>query len=285
MKPQRTVAGLRLTQQDVKVALNCAARRSTPSLAPHFALPPKHNLFGVEISRTCYGEAADLIMQAARERRAMLVDHMPVHGLIEASQDSSLREKINRFDIVAPDGQPVRWALNHFYQTGLSDRVYGPELMLRLCARAEQEQVGIYLYGSQLHVLERLSGNLLRRFPKLRIAGYESPPFRPLTMTEDRETVSRINSSGAGLIFLGLGCPKQEHFAYNHRELIQGVQLCVGAAFDFHAGSKKMAPAWMQRNGLEWAFRLMSEPRRLWKRYLRTNFHFILNVIRDELRL
>jgi exopolysaccharide biosynthesis WecB/TagA/CpsF family protein len=186
---------------------------------------------------------------------------------------------------VAPDGQPVRWALNHFHQARLADRVYGPELMLRLCARAEQEQVGIYLYGSRLYVLERLSGKLLRRFPRLRIAGYESPPFRALTEKEDRETVSRINSSGAGLIFIGLGCPKQEHFAYDHRDSIRGVQLCVGAAFDFHAGSKRMAPAWMQRHGLEWAFRLMSEPKRLWKRYLCTNSLFLFKVLWHTTRI
>jgi exopolysaccharide biosynthesis WecB/TagA/CpsF family protein len=155
--------------------------------------------------------------------------------------------------------------------------------MLRLCARAEAEQIGIYLYGSQPHVLERLSENLRQRFPKLRIAGQESPPFRPLTEEEDRETVNRINSSGAGLIFIGLGCPKQEHFAYDHRESIQGVQLCVGAAFDFHAGCKRMAPAWMQRRGLEWAFRLMTEPGRLWQRYLRTNSLFVYKMIRYEL--
>jgi exopolysaccharide biosynthesis WecB/TagA/CpsF family protein len=222
-------------------------------------------------------------MQAASERRAMLVDHMPVHGLIEASRDPLLNEKINHFDIVAPDGQPVRWALNRFYKTGLTDRVYGPELMLRLCRQAEREGVGIYLYGSQSTVLEQLQQNLLRRFPRLRITGAESPPFRPLTPEEDQAVVARINQSGAGLVFLGLGCPKQEHFAYDHREQIKGVQLCVGAAFDFHAGRKKMAPGWMQRHGLEWAFRLMTEPRRLWQRYLRTNSLFILKVIRHEL--
>ena len=285
---KHTVARLREPQHDVKASLHPAVSSKLSDRShssDRTGLPVKHDLFGVRVNATCYNEAADLIMQAARERRSMLVDHMPVHGLMEACQDPLLKEKLNAFDIVAPDGQPVRWALNHFYQTGLSERVYGPELMLRLCARAEQEQVGIYLYGSRLHVLERLSGNLLRRFPKLRIAGYESPPFRPLTEKEDRETVSRITSSGAGLIFLGLGCPKQEHFAYDHRESLQGVQLCVGAAFDFHAGCKAMAPTWMQRSGLEWAFRLMSEPGRLWQRYMRTNSLFIYKVIRHELGL
>lgn len=213
----------------------------------------------------------------------MLVDHMPVHGLIEACQDSSLNEKMRHFDIVAPDGQPVRWALNRFCGASLSDRVYGPELMLRLCRQAEREGVGVYLYGSQEAVLEQLQANLLRQFPKLRIVGAESPPFRPLTAEEDQAAVERINDSGAGLIFLGLGCPKQEHFAYDHRDRINGVQLCVGAAFDFHAGCKKMAPKWMQQNGLEWAFRLMTEPQRLWERYLRTNSLFIFKMIRHEL--
>ncbi|MGH7230988.1 MAG: WecB/TagA/CpsF family glycosyltransferase, partial [Nitrospiraceae bacterium] len=124
------------------------------------ARPPKHNLFGVHVSQTCYKEAAELIMQAARERRPMLVDHMPVHGLIEASQDPVLNGKMNHFDIVAPDGQPVRWALNRFHKTDLSDRVYGPELMLRLCRQAEREGVGVYLYGSQSLVLEGLKRNL-----------------------------------------------------------------------------------------------------------------------------
>ncbi|TXH00524.1 MAG: glycosyltransferase [Candidatus Moraniibacteriota bacterium] len=246
-------------------------------------LPPKHDLFGVSVSQTSYEEATALVMQAAKERRPMLVDHMPVHGLIEACQDSSLNEKMRHFDIVAPDGQPVRWALNRFYGAGLSDRVYGPALMLRLCRQAEREGVGVYLYGSQQAVLEQLQDNLLRQFPKLRIVGAESPPFRPLTAEEDQAAVERINDSGAGLIFLGLGCPKQEHFAYDHRDRINGVQLCVGAAFDFHAGCKKMAPKWMQRNGLEWAFRLMTEPGRLWRRYFRTNSHFLLKILRHEL--
>lgn len=281
---------LRPSQQNVKELLHhpahSAKKEQAPIVSPLRAvLPPKHNLFGVNVSQTCYEEAAEIIMQAARERRPMLVDHMPVHGLIEASQDPSLNEKLKHFDIVAPDGQPVRWALNRFYNTGLSERVYGPELMLRLCREAEREGVGVYLYGSQPWVLERLQHSLHRQFPDLRIAGVESPPFRPLTAEEDQAAVERINDSGAGLIFLGLGCPKQEHFAFDHRAQLKGVQLCVGAAFDFHAGCKTMAPVWMQRNGLEWAFRLMSEPRRLWQRYLKTNSLFLLKFIQQELEI
>lgn len=241
--------------------------------------PPKFDLFGIRVSRIDYQEATDILIKAALERRSMIVDHMPVHGLIEATSDPVLKQKINQFDVVTPDGQPVRWALNRLHQTDLSDRVYGPELMLRLCRQAEQKDIGVYLYGSQPTVLEKLKGNLLRQFPALRIVGSEAPPFRPLTPEEDLATVTRINQSGAGLIFLGLGCPKQEHFAFDHREQIQGVQLCVGAAFDFHAGTKEMAPPWMQQNGLEWLFRLVSEPTRLWQRYLKTNTIFIVKYL------
>jgi len=124
-------------------------------------------------------------------------------------------------------------------------------------------------------VLVGLRGNLTSRYPSLRILGAESPPFRPLTDEEDRETVDRINGSGARLIFLGLGCPRQDLFAFDHRDTIRGIQISVGAAFDFIAGNKKMAPSWMQRNGLEWLFRLTREPGRLWKRYLYTNTLFL----------
>ena len=245
--------------------------------------PNKFDVFGVGVSSIDYDQAIDVIIQAAVNKQPALVDHMPVHGLIDASSDPSLKHKINQFDIVAPDGQPVRWALNRLHQTNLSDRVYGPELMLQLCRQAEQKEIGVYLYGSQPAVLKKLKRNLLRQFPALHIVGSEAPPFRPLTPEEDQATVTRINQSGAGLIFLGLGCPKQELFAFDHREKIQGVQLCVGAAFDFHAGTKKMAPPWMQRNGLEWLFRLFSEPKRLWQRYLKTNTIFMVKYLQHAI--
>jgi exopolysaccharide biosynthesis WecB/TagA/CpsF family protein len=230
--------------------------------------PEKRELFGVRVSALTYEEALDLILRAARERSSGIVDHMSVHGLALASGDAAFRAALNGFDIVAPDGHSVRWALNRFCGTQLRDRVYGPELMARLCASAAEEGVSIYLYGSSPDVLGQLVARLLDRFPALVIAGCESPPFRPLRPDEDRAVVDRINQSEAGLVFLGLGCPKQERFAYEHRESIRAVQLCVGAAFDFLAGTKKMAPRWVQDHGLEFLFRLASEPRRLWRRYL-----------------
>ena len=248
----------------------------------HLQCPPKFDLFGIGISQVDYQQATDILIRAAQKGHSMIVDHMPVHGLIEATSDPALKQKINQFDIVAPDGQPVRLALNRIHQTNLSDRVYGPELMLQLCRQAEQEEIGVYLYGSEPAVLKKLNQNLIRQFPSLRIVGSEAPPFRPLTPEEDQAAVTRINQSGAGLIFLGLGCPKQEHFAFDHRKKIQGVLLCVGAAFDFHAGTKKIAPKWMQQNSLEWLFRLWCEPKRLWKRYVVTNSIFLSKILGHE---
>ncbi len=245
--------------------------------------PAKHDIFGVQVSATCYDEVVEKVIAAAQNRQAALIDFMPVHGLIPAVQDPKHLARLNQFDIVAPDGQPVRWALNYFYKTGLTDRVYGPELTWRLCRAAAEAGVGIYLFGSTPDVLEKLQERLLTEFPDLHIAGAESPPFRPLTPEEDRAAVERINGSGAGLLFLGTGSPRQEVFAFEHRDSIQAVQLCVGAAFDFHAGTKKIAPAWMQKRGLEWLFRLTQEPGRLWKRYLVMNSTYVMLFLREAL--
>jgi exopolysaccharide biosynthesis WecB/TagA/CpsF family protein len=178
--------------------------------------------------------------------------------------------------MITPDGQPVRWALNLLHQTGLNDRVYGPELTLKVCGLAAAQGVGVYFYGSTPEVISALQTNLATRFPGLHIAGAEAPPFRALTATEKADTVARINRSGAGIVFIGLGCPKQDYFAHEHRHSIKAVQVCVGAAFDFHAGTQKMAPPWMQKRGLEWLFRFLKEPRRLWRRYAVTNSIYLL---------
>jgi exopolysaccharide biosynthesis WecB/TagA/CpsF family protein len=240
--------------------------------------PKKCNLFGVQISATTYDEAAQAIVQAAGAGEPAIVSAHAVHAVVTASGDPALREAVNSFQLVAPDGQPVRWALNWLHRVGLRDRVCGPELMLRVCQRAADEGVPIYLYGSSPPVILALEKNLLARFPGLVVAGAESPPFRALTEEEDREMVERINGSGAGILFIGLGCPKQDFFAYQHRGRIRAVQMCVGAAFDFHAGVKKIAPRWLQRCGMEWFFRLCEEPRRLWRRYLTTNSVFLAKL-------
>jgi exopolysaccharide biosynthesis WecB/TagA/CpsF family protein len=240
--------------------------------------PKKYDVFGVGVSATTYDEARDAILAAAKQRISATVTHMSSHGLCMAGTDEKFREIINDFDIAAPDGQPVRWTLKWFHKQPLPDRCYGPELMIRLCRAAATEGVSIYLYGSSDEVLGQLIANLTKQCPGLIIAGVESPPFRKLEAHEIDEAIARINDSGAGLVFIGLGCPRQDVFAKEHKQKIKAVQLCVGAAFDFHAGNKKMAPRWMQKRGLEWLYRLTQEPTRLWKRYLviHTTFAYLL---------
>lgn len=242
--------------------------------------PQKHNVFGIQISATTYDQTVATLIEAAKSNHSAVASFHAAHAVVTASNDPVLAERVNSFEIVAPDGQPVRWALNWLHGAKLRDRVYGPESMLRLCERAADENVSIYLYGgANEEILRELSTNLLEKFPNLIIAGSESPPFRSLTEEEDAAVVKRINDSGAGIVFIGLGCPKQDHFAFEHRDRLNAVQACVGAAFDFHAGRTRMAPAWMQRNGLEWFFRLCCEPRRLWQRYLLTNTLFLKKLL------
>ena len=153
--------------------------------------------------------------------------------------------------------------------------------MWALCEQCAAEGLPVYLYGSSEETLSVLSKRLLDAFPALDICGFEAPPFRPASVEEDKATVSRINSSGAGIIFVALGCPKQERWMTEHRGRVKGVMIGVGAAFDFFAGTVRQAPRWMQDRGLEWAFRLSVEPRRLWKRYLFTNSYFVARVAKE----
>jgi N-acetylglucosaminyldiphosphoundecaprenol N-acetyl-beta-D-mannosaminyltransferase len=246
--------------------------------------PRKYNLFGVQVSAVTREEACDAVIEAAHRRLPAVVSAFAVHALIESSTSRDLANKTNRFAIVLPDGQPIRWALNWLYGARLKNTVQGYELMQSLCERAAAEGLSIYLYGSSNETLAALAANLLEAYPGLEIAGVESPPFRPLTPEEDAAMVERVNASGAEIMFLGLGCPKQDHFAGEHAEKIQAVQFCVGAAFDFLAGTKPPAPMWMQRRGLAWVFRMYQEPKRLWKRYLVTNTIFLRKLASQFLR-
>lgn len=185
--------------------------------------------------------------------------------------DPEHRYRLNTFDLLVPDGQPVRWALNLLHRAGLRERVYGPTLMLALCARLETAGLPIYLYGSRQETIDRLSKNLARRFPSLKIAGSQPGRFKILSSGEREEIVDTIKASGAALVFVGLGCPRQEIWTYENHEALSMPAVCVGAAFDFHAGTVAQAPATLQRIGLEWAYRLMREPRRLWRRYVLLN--------------
>jgi N-acetylglucosaminyldiphosphoundecaprenol N-acetyl-beta-D-mannosaminyltransferase len=191
-----------------------------------------------------------------------------VHSIIAAFRDKKFRAILNNADMATPDGVPIVWALRSFGQQD-QQRVYGPDLMLNLCADAERSGYRVFLYGGSHRTLKRLCDKLTAKFPNLKIAGTLSPPYRPLTPREDDEVTSLIRQSQAGIIFVGLGAPKQECWMADHRmQLPNTVMVGVGAAFNFHAGTVKQAPRWMQRSGFEWLFRLGAEPKRLWRRYL-----------------
>ena len=234
----------------------------------HAILPRKANILGVGVSVTDYAEVVRCVIEAGAAQRPLLVNACSVHNLIEAIDDPSLAAALNRFDIVAPDGQPVRWGLNWTRQAQLTERVYGPTLTLHVCEAAAREGLPIYLYGSRQYTLDKLSERLHDRFPSLAIAGMRAGRFRALTREEAEADAAAIRSSGARVVFVGMGCPRQDWWIFHMRKRIPLPMLAVGAAFDFHAGLVQQAPPALQRAGLEWLFRLSREPTRLWRRYL-----------------
>ncbi len=245
--------------------------------------PAKYDVFGLKVSRVDYDQAVRCIIEAAKHRQAAIVSCHAVHAVMSMIEDPVLLEQANRFAMITPDGQPVRWALNLLHKAGLEKRVYGPELMKRTLQAAAENEIPVFLYGGTPESLQLLTEQLSEEIPDLEIAGGYSPPFRELSDQELCEIADQINASGAGIVFIGLGCPKQDRFAALQASRIQGVQICVGAAFDFHAKTKPVAPAWMQDRGLEWVFRLSCEPKRLWKRYLFTNSKFVMLLAKYRL--
>lgn len=232
------------------------------------SLPRKANILGVGISVTDYAQVVQCVLDAATAQRPLLVNACSVHNLIEAIDDPSLAAALNRFDIVAPDGQPVRWGMRWTRQAQLSERVYGPTLTLHVCEAAARAGLPIYLYGSLQRTLDKLGARLRERFPKLSIAGMRPGRFRALTREEADDDAAAIRSSGARIVLVGMGCPRQDWWIFHMRNRIPLPMLAVGAAFDFHAGLVQQAPPALQRAGLEWLYRLSREPGRLWRRYL-----------------
>lgn len=245
----------------------------------------KQNLLGVGIDAVDYEAATERIVRAAFSKRPFAVSAMAVHGVMTGAMDAIHRYRLNRLDMVVPDGQPVRWAMKWLHGVYLPDRVYGPELTLRVCERAAQEGLSVYLYGSRTEVLEKLTINLTRRFPRLVIAGSQPSKFRQVTADEQSEIAESIKKSGASIVMVGLGCPRQETWVFEYRDLLPMPMLAVGAAFDFHAGMLSQAPPWLQKRGLEWLYRLAKEPGRLWKRYAVTNSLYIIYVALQYTRL
>jgi len=244
----------------------------------------KRKLFVVDYSIADYDSASDVIIGHAKENRSYGVSALAVHGLIESVRDSSLSTLVNKIDMVVPDGQPIRWALNSFYKVGLKDRVYGPTLTLHVLKKANLEGLNVYLYGSTASTLIKFQCYIEREFPNINICGIHVDRFRDATEVEDLEDIEKINASKAHIVLVGRGCPRQEKWVASHLGKIDAAMLAVGAAFDFHAGTVKQAPAWMQDNGLEWLFRLIQEPQRLWKRYFSTNSQFVFLFFKQKLR-
>lgn len=241
------------------------------------------DVIGAPIDVLTWDQTVDRISMWSRSHDSRVVCICNAHSVVTARQDRDFAKIVREADMATPDGAPVAWLLRRQGARG-QERINGPDLMLKYCAHAASTGESIYLYGGSPSTLDALVRNLLRLFPSLRIAGSCSPPFRPLTRAEDASIVDAINRSGAGVVWVGLGCPKQEMWMDAHRGHIHAVMIGVGAAFDYHAGTVARAPLWMQRAGLEWLHRLASEPRRLWRRYLLTNTQFIWHAARQILR-
>lgn len=253
----------------------------TPSHASASGRRTLHVL-GAPIDLLTADMAVSRIAAWASARESRYVCHCNAHAVVTTTQDRGFHEAVAGADMATPDGAPVAWMLRRLGARGQL-RVSGPDLMLDYCAHAARIGESIYLLGSTPSTLDALQRELHRRWPTLCVAGAESPPFRTLTPEEDLATIERINASGAGTVWVSLGCPKQELWMATHRGRVHAVMLGVGAAFDFHAGSVPRAPGWMRDHGLEWAHRLASAPRRLWRRYLFTNAAFVFGAVRQLL--
>jgi N-acetylglucosaminyldiphosphoundecaprenol N-acetyl-beta-D-mannosaminyltransferase len=206
-----------------------------------------------------------------------------VHMIVTANRNMDLQGVMQKAIFVAPDGMPLMWSLK---RQGFpeAERIAGSDLTLKICEIAARERIAVCFYGGTTKTMAALKSSLLHKFPQLKVADCESPPILPEKPEVDMEVVDRIKNSGAQLVFVGLGCPKQEFWMAAYSPHLPAVLIGVGAAFDFIAGTVKRAPIWMQRGGLEWLYRLLQEPLRLWRRYLVTNTIFALMVLKEILK-
>ncbi|HEX4227167.1 MAG TPA: WecB/TagA/CpsF family glycosyltransferase [Bryobacteraceae bacterium] len=239
----------------------------------------KWNVLGVNIDALDYESAVARIVESAKMGTTCTTTALAVHGLITGCLNAGHRFRLNTLDLIVPDGQPVRWALNMLYGLDLRDRVYGPVLTLRVCEAAGRSGVPVYFYGSRAPVLEALCSRLKLRCAGLTVAGSQPSKFRQLSRTEFDTLAAEIKASGAQILFVGLGCPRQEVFAYEMAGRLNMPILAVGAAFDYHAGMLQEPPEILQRVGLQWLFRLCQEPQRLWRRYMITNSQFVVLLL------
>ncbi|WP_207956907.1 WecB/TagA/CpsF family glycosyltransferase [Rubrobacter tropicus] len=228
----------------------------------------------MRVDATSYEETSEYVARWATEGRSAYVCVANVHMTMETRDSEEFRKVVNGADLVTPDGKPLVWALKGLGAENAS-QVRGADLVTHVIERAAREGIPVGLYGGTPESLEDFTRVIGQRFPNARVACQIAPPFRPLTFEEDRAVVRRVQESGARILLVGIGCPRQERWMSEHRGKFGAVMLGVGAAFDFHTGRVRQAPRWMQKAGLEWAFRLMMDPRRLWKRYAKHNPRFL----------
>ena len=237
------------------------------------------NVLGVGLSVLNLASALDAIAAAVRERRKGYICVTGVHGVMEAQEDPQFKKILNDAFLCTPDGMPMVWAGKLAGHSEMR-RVYGPDLMLDICAWSETSGAKHFFYGGADGVAELLAQKLQEKFPKLQVVGTYTPPFRALNEAEVKALQEKASATRPDFFWVGLSTPKQEKFMAEFLpKLDVTLMLGVGAAFDFHSGRISQAPRWMQRSGLEWFYRLCSEPRRLWKRYLRNNPLFVLNFL------
>ncbi|WP_017651400.1 WecB/TagA/CpsF family glycosyltransferase [Fortiea contorta] len=231
-------------------------------------------ILGMRLDATSYENATQQIIDWARQRQNKYICVANVHMVMEVYDDSQFASVVNNADLVTPDGMPLVWTLSALGIKNAS-RVYGPTLTLHVCKASVEAGIPIGLYGGTSESLTAFNAFLHKCFPGIQIACQIAPPFRPLTAEEDQIYTQQIVESGARILFVGIGCPRQELWMATHKDKIHAVMLGVGAAFDFHSGRVKQAPSWMQKRGMEWIFRLFMEPKRLWKRYFKHNPRFV----------
>ncbi len=229
---------------------------------------PSKRILSSAITALRFEDQMKTILHWGSRRESRMVCVANVHMVMEAYWQPKFAQILHNADLVTPDGMPLVWMLK---KMGVpQDRVAGMDILLRLCQLAPQEDVSVFFLGSETHILDNIKNRLIQEFPKLEVAGLRSLPFRPLTPAEDEAIIQEINNSGAGIVFVSLGCPKQERFIAQHRGKIKAVMIGVGAVFPIYAGLKTRAPLWVREAGLEWFYRLVQEPTRLWERYTQT---------------
>jgi N-acetylglucosaminyldiphosphoundecaprenol N-acetyl-beta-D-mannosaminyltransferase len=237
---------------------------------------PYINVLGVKINAISMDSAIRSIARWIKDRHKVYCNVCAVHTIMECQRNEMLRSIVNNSDLSTPDGMPLVW-LAHHYGFREATRVYGPDLMLSVCEQSQRRGYRHFFYGGKPGVVDQLCENLKNRYPALEVAGSYSPPLRNVGYLEEPGVIRCINDASADIVWVGLGTPKQDFWVAQHRKHLNApVLVAVGAAFDFHAGIIRQAPKWVQESGLEWAFRLMQEPRRLAHRYLIYNPLFIL---------